>query len=109
MINIAIPQYLLTAEWARLPKPEERMEGLSRTTLLELHAQGDIKIAAVRKPGSQKSIRLVHIPTLKAFLETCVEAPHDNPLPGKKTASHRPKEQPTQQFQPMTDTSTNAN
>gem|GEM_PF-5427895 len=58
--------------------------GLSRTTLLELHAQGDIKIAAVRKPGSQKAIRLVHMPSLKAYLQTCVEAPSDNPMPGKK-------------------------
>jgi hypothetical protein len=89
VIKVEIPQHLLTEEWARLPKPGERREGLSRTTLLELHAAGDIKIAAVRKPGSQKAIRLVHLPSLKAYLETCVEAPSDNPSPGKRHSRQR--------------------
>jgi hypothetical protein len=84
MVKTQIPQHLLTEEWVRLPKPGERYEGLSRTTILELHAQGDVKIAAVRKPGSQKAIRLVHVPSLKAYLETCVGSPSDNPSPGKK-------------------------
>jgi hypothetical protein len=84
MVKPQIPQHLLTEEWARLPKPGERYEGLSRTTILELHAQGDIKIAAVRKPGSQKAIRLVHVPSLKTYLQTCVEEAPDNPSPGRK-------------------------
>jgi hypothetical protein len=87
MAKVEIPQRLLTEEWGRLPKPQERLEGLSRTTILELHAQGDVKIAAVRKPGSQKAIRLVHIPSLKAFLETCIEEPRDRPSPGRKGRS----------------------
>ena len=89
MIKPQIPQHLLTEEWARLPKPGERYEGLSRTTILELHAQGDIKIAAVRKPGSQKAIRLVHVPSLKAYLQTCVEEPHDKPSPGRTRSGNR--------------------
>jgi hypothetical protein len=90
MIKVDIPQYLLTPqEWARLPKPGVRFEGLSRTTLLELYEQGDIKIAAIRKPGSQKAIRLVHVPSLKAYLQTCVEEPHDNPTPWKETSFSR--------------------
>jgi hypothetical protein len=104
MIRTKIPPHL-AEEWVRLPsRPEERYEGLSRTTLLELHAAGEIQIAAVRKPGSQKAIRLVHVPSLKNFLRTCVEAPADNPSPGKKTVRCRPKEQPTQQLQPTQDT-----
>jgi hypothetical protein len=101
MIKLEIPPHLSTEEWARLPtRPGERYEGLSRTTLLELWEQGDIKIASIRKSGSQKSIKLLHIPSLRAFLQTCVQAPSDNPFPGKKTARNRPKEQPTQQRQP---------
>jgi hypothetical protein len=97
MIKVQIPEHLLTEEWTRLPKPEERLEGLSRTTLLELHAQGDITIAAIRKAGSQKAIRLVHIPSLKAYLKTCIEPAHDNPLPGKKSKNRRSQEQHAQQ------------
>jgi hypothetical protein len=81
MVKHEIPPHLLTEEWVRLPKPRERYEGLSRTTLLELFEQGDIKIAAVRKPGSQKAIRLVHVPSLKAYLQTCVEEPSDKEHP----------------------------
>jgi hypothetical protein len=93
MIKVEIPQHLLTEEWVRLPKPQERLEGLSRTTILELHAQGDVKIAAIRKAGSQKAIRLVHIPSLKAYLETCVEEPRLYPgrRKGRSSAMDRPK------------------
>jgi hypothetical protein len=94
MIKVEIPQQFLTEEWVRLPKPFERLEGLSRTTLLELHAQGDVKIAAIRKAWSQKAIRLVHLPSLKAYLETCVEEPRDRPLPGKKAQNRQPDDIP---------------
>jgi hypothetical protein len=101
MIKHEIPSHLSTEEWARLPtKPGERFEGLSRTTLLELWEQGDVEIAAVRKRGSQKAIRLLNLASLRTYLKTCVEPPHDNPSPGKKTARNRLKEQPAQQRQP---------
>jgi hypothetical protein len=82
MSKTKIPAHL-AEEWVRLPsRPVDRYEGLSRTTILELAERGEIKIAAVRKPGSQKAIRLVHVPSLKAYLETCVEALFDKPSPG---------------------------
>jgi hypothetical protein len=85
MIKLEIPPHLSGAEWARLPtQPGERYEGLSRTTILELWEQGDVEIASVRKRGSQKAIRLVNIASLRAYLKTCVQAPSDNPLPGKE-------------------------
>jgi hypothetical protein len=90
MMKNPIPQHLSTEEWVRLPKPGERYEGLSRTTILELHEQGDIKIAAIRKPGSQKAIRLVNVPSLKAYLETCVEEPVVKPCPGTATSRRPP-------------------
>jgi hypothetical protein len=91
MIKVEIPQLLLTEEWTKLPKPRERYEGLSRTTLLELWEQGDIKIAAIRKPGSQKAIRLLHVPSLKAYLKTCIEEPHDTPSPRKRAGNTKRK------------------
>jgi hypothetical protein len=95
MIRTQIPQHLLTDEWTRLPKPGERFCGLSRTTLLELFEQGNIKIAAIRKPGSQKAIRLVHVPSLKAFLESCVEEPPVKPFPRKNSPTiEAPKKPP---------------
>jgi hypothetical protein len=61
-------------EWARMPKPKSRLCGLSRTTLLELHRLGHIKMAVIKKPGAQKGIRLVHLPTLYAYLEESAKA-----------------------------------
>jgi hypothetical protein len=98
MIRHEIPPHLSTEEWTRLPtRPGERYEGLSRTTILELWEQGDVEIASVRKRGSQKAIRLVNVASLRTYLKTCVEAPSDNPLPGKKRKNRRPQEQPAQQ------------
>jgi hypothetical protein len=63
-------------EWGRLPvRPKDRLEGLSRVTLLELGAAGLIKIATLRKPGSRRGIKLVHIPSLLAYIESCVQQP----------------------------------
>ena len=75
--NNETPTHLLTEEWVLLPsKAQDLIQGLSPKTLLGLHAQGDIKIATVRKPGSQKAIsRFVHLPSLLNYLETRVEQP----------------------------------
>lgn len=69
-----------TGEWERLPKvsqvkgqPGERLRGLSRTTLLELHERKLIKIASIRKPGAEKAIRLVWLPSLDSYLRSIAE------------------------------------
>jgi hypothetical protein len=70
-----IPQHVEGENWARMPKvghrgqPGGRLRGLSRTTLLELNDAGLIKVVAIRKPGAQKAIRLVYLPSLDAYLE----------------------------------------
>jgi hypothetical protein len=66
-------------DWIRMPKPKERLKGLSRTTLLELIYAGHIKSATLRKGQSKKGIRLVFLPSLLAYLETCVENPKASP------------------------------
>jgi hypothetical protein len=58
-----------------MPKPEGRLEGLSRATLMELSHAGLIKTAALRKPGAQKGIRLVYMPSLLSYLESCIDVP----------------------------------
>jgi len=62
-------------DWIRLPKPKERLKGLSRATLLELVHAGHVKSAVLRKGQSRKGIRLIFLPSLLAYLETCVEKP----------------------------------
>lgn len=71
-----IPKHFEDEQWARMPKvghrgqPGGRLRGLSRTTLLELNDAGLIKVVAIRKPGAQKAIRLVFLPSLDAYLES---------------------------------------
>lgn len=69
-------------EWSRLPntarakdEPGGRLRGLSRTTLLELGAAGHVKIAAVKKPGSLKAIRLIFLPSLDKYLQSLISDP----------------------------------
>jgi hypothetical protein len=77
MKKSAVERRYENGEWERLPQvspvkgqPGGRLRGLSRTTLLELHERGLIKIAAIHKPGAQKAIRLVWMPSLDAYLES---------------------------------------
>jgi hypothetical protein len=53
-----------------MPKPKERLRGLSRTTLLELAYAGRIKCAVIRKGQSRKGIRLINLASLDAYLES---------------------------------------
>lgn len=59
----------VTEEWIRLPKPKARFYGLSRTTLLELCESGAVKSTVLRKRHALRGIRLVFLPSLRAFLE----------------------------------------
>ena len=65
-------------DWARMPKPKERFFGMSRTTLLELSQAGLIKTVSIRKPGANKGIRLIFVPSLREFLDKCAQ--EANPL-----------------------------
>jgi hypothetical protein len=53
-----------------MPKPKERLCGLSRTTLLELSEAGLIRTVAIRKPHAVKGIRLVYLPSVYAYLDS---------------------------------------
>jgi hypothetical protein len=62
-------------EWERLPvRPGQRLCGLSRSTLLELVFSGKLKSCVLRKTKeSKRTIRLIHMPSLFAYLEAQVE------------------------------------
>ena len=77
-------------DWVRLPvKQKDRLQGLSRTTIFELIEAGFVKSAVLTKPGSKRSIRLIFLPSLLDYLESCVQQPPAKPaaLPSK-TAPH---------------------
>lgn len=58
------------AEFLGLPRPRERcrFSGLSRTTLCEMLARGDIKGITVRRPGAVRGRRLIVKQSLSDFL-----------------------------------------
>jgi len=64
-----VPEHLQGEQWRRMPKPKERLYGLSRTTLLELAYEGQIRSVVIRKPGAVRGIRLIFMPSLAAFLD----------------------------------------
>ena len=69
MIKVEIPPHMRGEDWVRMPKPKQRLLGLSRTTLLELSEAGLIRTVAIRKPGAIRGIRLVYLPSLFSYLE----------------------------------------
>ena len=75
MVKIEVPAHMQNEQWARMPKPKGRLNGLSRTTLLELSNAGLIRTVAIRKPGAVKGIRLVYLPSLYAYLDSLSAEP----------------------------------
>jgi hypothetical protein len=71
MFKVDIPRHLQTDEWGRLPKPGQRLMGLTRTTLLEIiqDPQSGVKSAVIRKRGRVRGIRLIFLPSLLSYFE----------------------------------------
>jgi hypothetical protein len=67
-MNIEIPEHLQGPEWGRLPKAKGRLEGLARTTTVELIDSGAVKSVTLRQPGARRGIRLIHLPSLRKYL-----------------------------------------
>ncbi len=65
----------LNDEFAKLPKPvTERLCGLARSTLLEINERCPGLVIRIKKyPHAQRGIRLVHLPTLRAYLQSLRE------------------------------------
>ena len=57
------------AEWARIPKTGETLEGLYRSQLFALIKSGAIKSAAIKQPGAARTgRRLIHLPSLRQWI-----------------------------------------
>jgi hypothetical protein len=62
------------AEWARIPKTGECLEGLYRSQLFALVKSGAIKSAAVKQPGAARTgMRLIHLPSLRQWIANHAE------------------------------------
>jgi hypothetical protein len=51
-------------------KPGGRLCGMSRSTLIELTERGYFRMAKIKQPGRERFIRLVHLPSLHAYLSS---------------------------------------
>ncbi|MEI7947960.1 MAG: hypothetical protein WCJ02_14760 [bacterium] len=61
-------------EWARIPRVGESLEGLFRSQLFALVKTGQIKTAAIKPAGASRTgVRLIHIPSLRAWIAKHVE------------------------------------
>jgi len=54
--------------WVRIPA-RGKLEGFSRSMIYNLIAAGVIKSASIKQPGKLTGIRLVHISSLRAYIE----------------------------------------
>lgn len=70
MNKVEIPTHLRTEDWARLPKPGDRMMDMTRSTLYEIiqDPASGVRSAVIRKPGRVRGIRLIYMPSLYAYL-----------------------------------------
>ena len=61
-------------EWARIPRNGESVEGLFRSQIFALVKRGEIKSAAIKQPGAARAgMRLIHIPSLRAWIAKHVD------------------------------------
>jgi hypothetical protein len=54
--------------WTRLPKPGQRLCGLTRSHLYALYTSGQIRSVSIRRPHHKRGVRLIFRPSLHAFL-----------------------------------------
>ena len=59
-----------SSDWLRLPKPKQRLWGMSRTTWNELCDAGKVKSIKLRKKHAQRGIKLIYRPSAEAYLKS---------------------------------------
>jgi hypothetical protein len=55
-------------DWARPPKNGQHLEGLSRSYIYRLIESESVKSMSLTMPGKKKGVRLIHVPSLRAWL-----------------------------------------
>ena len=58
-----------SSDWLRLPKPKQRLWGMSRTTWNELCDGGKVKSITLRKKHAQRGIKLIYRPSAEDYLK----------------------------------------
>jgi hypothetical protein len=67
-------------EWARIPRTGETLEGLFRSQIFALVKTNRVKSAAIKTPGAARAgMRLIHIPSLRAWIASHVDTPGGAP------------------------------
>ena len=62
------------AEWCRIPKTGECVEGIFRSQLFALVKSGAVKSAAIKQPGAGRTgMRLIHLPSLRQWIANHAE------------------------------------
>ena len=57
------------AEWCRIPRTGEAVEGLFRSQIFALIKTGAVKSAAIKQPGARRTgMRLIHLPSLRQWI-----------------------------------------
>ncbi len=67
------------SDWLRLPKPKERLWGLSRTTWNELCDDGKVKSVTLRKRHAQRGIKLIYRPSAEVYLKSLLDTKGELP------------------------------
>jgi hypothetical protein len=62
------------SDWMRLPKPKQRLWGMSRTTWNELLDGGKVKSITLRKKHAQRGIKLIFRPSAEAYLKSLLNS-----------------------------------
>ncbi|MGO8835821.1 MAG: hypothetical protein ACLQQ0_00200 [Limisphaerales bacterium] len=58
------------SDWLRLPRPKQRLWGLSRTTWNELCENHLVTFVTIRKRDAQRGIKLIYRPSAEAYLKS---------------------------------------
>ncbi len=76
-------------EWLRLPSPgkAEPHTGLRRSLLYDLIKSRAVKSVAIRKPGCIRGVRLIHGPSLLAYLERLATEQSGEPIDQNEEAA----------------------
>lgn len=59
-----------SSDWLRLPKPQQRLWGMSRTTWNELLDGGKVRGITLRKKHARRGIKLIFRPSAEAYLKS---------------------------------------
>lgn len=74
-ITEAAAHVTASQEWSRIPRTGETLEGLFRSQIFALIKTGAVRSAAIKQPGAARcGMRLVHIPSLRGWIEKHVES-----------------------------------